>query len=96
MFRPINSDDHTLFRPPADHVKQSEAAHQGQKRDFGLEIDQVDRDKRHKHEQQQEGFGEDTFERTDSQTDGEERDAEHKPNDNSKENPGNGHVDVQA
>jgi len=96
MFRPINSDDHTRFRPPAEQVKQSEAAHQGQKRDFGVEIEQVDRDKHHKHEQQQETFGEDTFERTDSQSDGEERNADLRNEKNRKQNPGNGHVDVQA
>lgn len=96
MFRPINSDDHTKFRPPAEQVRQTDPTHASQKRDFGLEIEQVNRDKPHKREHQEEPFGEDTFERTDSQTERETRDEANTQDKSRKQNPDSGHVDVQA
>ncbi len=96
MFRPINSDDHTRFRPPAEHVKQAEASYKGQKRDFGLEIEQV-KDENKGHQQQQDpSFGEDTFESTsDSQQEQNSNLSDGKQGDKERTPPSSGHVDFQ-
>ncbi|MCB9365990.1 MAG: hypothetical protein H6508_02210 [Calditrichaeota bacterium] len=94
MFRPINSDDYTRFRPPAEHVRQTDPTHPGQKRDFAYEIEQIEHDKKREKEPQQEPFGEDTFEHTDSPPDHEREDSPER--DSSKPTPPAGHVDLEA
>lgn len=93
MFRPINSDDHTAFRPPSEHVKRTDPTHRVQKRDFSYEIEQVqDEDKEHK-EKREEPFGEDTFESS-----AEGQDLQNSADDKTEQPrtpPASGHVDVQ-
>ena len=96
MFRPINSDDHTRFRPPAEHVRQADATHSGQKRDFAYEVEQINQHKQHKRDSHEQPFGEDTFERTDSQPEHEPPDESPSTRQQSDNKPPEGHVDVQA
>ncbi len=95
MFRPINSDDYTRFRPPAEQVRQVDPSHPGQKRDFAYEIEQINRDKHQEREQQGEPFGEDTFEHTDGKSENEKQsDAANKLH-QSNDQPLDGHIDVE-
>lgn len=94
MFRPINSDDHTRFIPPSEHVKKAEASYRGQKRDFSYEIEQIQDETGERREKQGEPFGEDKFESSAEQ--------EQTPDDLAGEQapkdripPASGHVDVQ-
>ncbi len=97
MFRPINSDDHTRFRPPVEQVKQAEGAYHGQKRDFSYEIEQIN--EKHKEKQQEPGepFGEDTFEpSSDEEQTAPDSDSNSKPEISERTPPESGHVDLQA
>ncbi|MBL0061203.1 MAG: hypothetical protein IPP40_06900 [bacterium] len=94
MFRPINSDDHTRFRPPAEHVKQTEAIYRGQKRDFSYEVEQVKEEYKEHREQRDEPFGEDTFESTAEQEQNLKDGAEERAK-KDRTPPESGHVDVQ-
>ncbi len=94
MFRPINSDDHTRFRPPAEHVKQTEATYHGQKRDFSYEVEQVQEEHKEHREQRDEPFGEDTFESTAEQEQNLKDSAEQRAK-KDRTPPESGHVDVQ-
>lgn len=94
MFRPINSDDHTRFRPPAEHVKQTEATYQGQKRDFAYEVEQVKEEHKEHRERRDEPFGEDTFESS-SEQEKEVQDDELKRTAKDRIPPAPGHVDFQ-
>lgn len=96
MFRPINSDDHTRFRPPAEHVKQTEASYKGQKRDFGLEIEQLKDEHKGNHREQDPSFGEDTYESTsDSAQEQNPNLSDGRQSDKDRSTPSSGHVDFQ-
>lgn len=95
MFRPINSDDHTHFRPPAEQVRQADGAYQGHKRDFSYEIEQVSDKKKDRQHEADHPFGEDTFEAgADEQPD--TPDANSNPEKSDRKPPDSGHVDLQA
>lgn len=98
MFRPINSDDHTRFRPPAEHVKQTEAAYHGQKRDFAYEVEQIEKDRKEHGKHHEEAFGEDTFESSAEQEQEQEQELKDQTRQRAAQNstpPEQGHVDVQ-
>jgi hypothetical protein len=94
MFRPINSDDHTRFTPPAEHVKKTDASYKGQKRDFSYEIEQIEEDKREHQKPQEEPFGEDTFEAS-SEQDENLNEQKEKDQPSRRTPPEPGHVDFQ-
>lgn len=94
MFRPINSDDHMRFRPPAEHVKQTEASYPGQKRDFAYEVEQVKEEHKERREPREEPFGEDTFESS-SEQENEIQEDDLKLSAKDRIPPATGHVDFQ-
>ncbi|NUO17877.1 hypothetical protein HUU59_00295 [bacterium] len=95
MFRPINSDDHTRFRPPAEGVKQTEATYQGQKRDFSYEIEQVKDDQKNRQDKNQSSFGQDSFEPSaDESNESPEKPEQGLTQDRKNKPPG--HVDLQV
>ncbi|MCB1059350.1 MAG: hypothetical protein KDB65_03890 [Calditrichaeota bacterium] len=94
VFRPINSDDHTRFVPPSDHVKKTDASHKGQKRDFSYEVEQIEEEKREHPKHHEETFGEDTFEASSEQEENMSGKNEEEDRDR-RTPPESGHVDVQ-
>jgi hypothetical protein len=94
MFRPINSDDHTRFVPPSEHVKKTDATYKGQKRDFAYEIEQIEEDKQEHQKPQEEPFGEDTFEASSEQEENQSGKTDQDKQDR-RTPPESGHVDVQ-
>jgi hypothetical protein len=95
MFRPINSDDRTRFIPPPEHVRQSDPAHSSGTRDFGYEVERIQRERKEHHH---DSYPEDSFERSEDEKSAEQKQPDDREQLKQKpESEGeDGHVDMQA